>query len=116
LAKGDRAGGMLVEVNTPGNTLATTTPAQDPCTLAHKFWSMPGTCEVHTVNGARVGVVVKPGEDNRYEQWAAYRHPDGVVVFVAQSFGGDGLPPMATLPLTVAQLAELATDSDFDLT
>jgi hypothetical protein len=67
----------------------------------------------------KVGVVVKPAGDDRIDQWAAYRHADGTVVYAAQSrhatFGGSDLRPLTELPLTVQQLAALAADPKFDL-
>jgi hypothetical protein len=50
---------------------------------------MGGDCQVVTVGAVQVGVVVQPTGDDRFDQWAAYRHPDGVVVFVAQSLKHD---------------------------
>ncbi|WIM93977.1 hypothetical protein ACTOB_005975 [Actinoplanes oblitus] len=57
------------------------------------------------------------GADRRPEQSAAYRYPDGTVVFVGQTRGdtfgavADTTgPELAELPFTAAQLARLATD------
>ncbi|GIH03821.1 hypothetical protein Rhe02_18880 [Rhizocola hellebori] len=112
VAQGDQVGRLLVEVHTVGNQL----PAE-PCALAQQFWGMQGECQTVTVQAAQVGVIVRPTNDDRFDQWAAYRHPDGVVVFVAQSAqnpteGGLALP---TLPFTVQQLATLAVDERFHL-
>jgi hypothetical protein len=64
-------------------------------------------------------VVVKPGDDNRLDQWAAYRHSDGIVVYVAQSRmatnGEPGLAELTELPLSVDGLADLAVDPRFHL-
>jgi len=112
-----RAGGtgrLLVEVHTPGNKLSS-----EPCALARAFWGMGGTCQVERVGDKRVGVVVKPGGDDRFSQWAAYRYADGTVVYVAQartdSNVEDTATPLAKMPLTVPQLAGLAVDSRFHL-
>ncbi|MBW4705022.1 hypothetical protein J7462_25400 [Micromonospora sp. RL09-050-HVF-A] len=111
LQQGQRMGRLLVEVHSAGNQLPT-----EPCPLARQFWGMPGDCEVVTVGAAQVGVVVRPGDDDRFDQWAAYRHPDGVVVFVAQSRRlGDGQPELAALPFTVDRLAALAADDRFQV-
>ncbi|MFG2099339.1 hypothetical protein ACGFJ5_01940 [Micromonospora echinaurantiaca] len=111
LAKGDRMGRLLVEVHTAGNQLPT-----EPCALARQFWGMQGECEVVTVGASQVGVVVRPGRDDRFDQWAAYRHPDGAVVFVAQGEKiGDDQPSLTTLPFSVQQLASLAVDNRFHL-
>jgi hypothetical protein len=112
-AKGG-TGRLVVEVHTPGNGLPS-----EPCALARQFWGMGGECQVKSVGAAKVGVVVKPAEDNRLDQWAAYRYPDGTVVFVAQSRTAanieSDLAPLATLPLSVPKLAALATDQRFHL-
>ncbi|MFI9643717.1 hypothetical protein ACIG87_27295 [Micromonospora sp. NPDC051925] len=111
LAQGQRMGRLAVEVHSAGSLL----PA-DPCALARQFWGMGGTCEVVTVGTTPVGVVVRAGDDDRFDQWAAYRHPDGVVVFVAQSGKfGDGRPELTALPFPVRQLAALAVDERFHL-
>ncbi|MFJ6198706.1 hypothetical protein [Micromonospora sp. NPDC092111] len=111
LAEGDRMGRLLVEVHTAGNQL----PAE-PCALARRFWGMQGECQLVTVGAAQVGVVVRPGLDDRFDQWAAYRHPDGVVVFVAQGADlGDERPSLTGLPFSVRQLASLAVDERFHL-
>jgi hypothetical protein len=115
VVQGGRTGGMLAEVHTAGNQLPT-----EPCALAQRLWGMTGECQVVPVGAARVGVVVRPtGADKRYDQWAAYRHPDGVVVFVAQAktvfSPGEQLQPLTALPLTVQQLATLATNEKLHL-
>ncbi|WP_328339813.1 hypothetical protein [Micromonospora sp. NBC_00421] len=109
--QGQRMGRLLVEVHSAGNRLST-----GPCPLTRQFWGMAGECEVVTVGTTQVGVVVRPGGDDRFDQWAAYRHPDGVVVFVAQSARlGDGQPELTALPFSPRQLATLAGDERFHL-
>jgi hypothetical protein len=113
-AKNGRTGRLMAEVHTVGNGL----PAGDPCKLARTFWSMNGDCQVVTAGSAKVGVVVTSSDD-RVDQWAAYRYPDGTVVYIAQSRqaanGTSSLKPLTKLPLTVPQLAALATDPKFHL-
>ncbi len=116
LNQGERVGGLLAEVHTAGNTL----PAE-PCALTRMFWGMTGDCQIESVGSAQVGVVVRAtGPDRRYDQWAAYRHPDGVVVFVAQTakptYGAEPAQPLTKLPFTVQQLATLATSEKLHLT
>lgn len=109
--QGERAGKMLAEVHTVGNEL----PA-DPCAPARQLWRMQGDCQVVTVGTAQVGVTNVTGQDQRYDQWASYRHPDGAVVYVAQAAQGDeGGPRLSQLPLTVQQLATLATSEQLHL-
>lgn len=111
VAQGERTGRLLVEVHTAGNQLS-----DDLCALAQTFWGMKGQCQVVTTGNLQVGVVVRPDGDDRFDQWAAYRHPDGVVVFVAQSRKfSDRLPSLTNLPFTVHQLAALATNERFHL-
>lgn len=111
LTQGERMGRLLVEVHTAGSQL----PAE-PCALARQFWGMQGECQVVTVGAAQVGVVVRPVDDHRFDQWAAYRHPDGVVTFVAQAAQLDAdRPELAKLPFSVPQLAALAVDERFHL-
>jgi len=115
VAKDGGTGRLLAEVHTKRNGLPS-----DPCGLTQTFWGMKGQCQVITVGKAKVGVVVKPGKDKRLDQWAAYRYPDGIVVYVAQSRNAtnDDKPALATLsklPLTVDQLATVATDARFHI-
>ena len=109
VTKGTWRGRLLTEVHTPGNLLPT-----EPCDLAREFWGMGGECQPMTVGEATVGVVVRPGSDDRFDQWAAYRHPDGVVVFVAQG-AYDRQAPASPLPFTARQLAALAVDERLHL-
>ncbi|WP_410811468.1 hypothetical protein [Micromonospora sp. 067-2] len=111
VAKGKGTGRVLVEVHDAGNQLPT-----EPCALARSFWGMRGRCQVETVGAAQVGVVVEPSGDDRLDQWSAYRHPDGVVVFVAQGarFDENG-PGLTKLPFSEQELAALAVDERFHL-
>ncbi|MGC1210995.1 MAG: hypothetical protein WA890_06980 [Micromonospora sp.] len=111
VAHGERMGRLLVEVHTAGGQLPT-----EPCALARQFWGMQGDCQVVTVGTAKVGVVIRPTDDRRFDQWAAYRHPDGVVTFVAQAAQLDAdRPALTKLPFSVPQLASLAVDERFHL-
>ena len=115
VAKDGGTGRLLVEVHTPGNGMS-----GSPCALAGQFWKLTGECEVVTVGGAQVGVVVASGSDHRLDQWAAYRYPDGVVVYVAQSRNATNdskpaLAPLSKLPLTPDQLAAVAADARFHI-
>ncbi|WP_433263546.1 hypothetical protein ACQPWR_26520 [Micromonospora vinacea] len=111
VAKGKGTGRVIVEVYDAPNPLPT-----EPCELAQKFWGMRGECRVETVGAARVGVVVRPSDDDRLDQWSAYRHPDGSVVFVAQGVRLDeSRPALTKLPFSVPQLAALAVDERFHL-
>jgi hypothetical protein len=111
VAKGKGTGRVIVEVHDAPNPLPT-----EPCDLAQKFWGMRGECQVETVGAARVGVVVRASDDDRLDQWSAYRHPDGSVVFVAQGVRLDeSRPALTTLPFSVPQLAALAVDERFHL-
>lgn len=113
VARHGGTGRLIAEVHTADNTL----PAE-PCALAAKFWGLGGDCEVHDVGDAKVGVATTDG-DTRIEQWAAYRHADGVVVYLAQdrnaSNGDSGLDPLAGLPLSGPELAALAVQDRFHL-
>ena len=77
--KDDRVGQLLVQSTTPDGK-----PAMDPCKLAQKFWGGTGTCTIVDVGGKKVGVVTTNGRGS-YDQWAAYRHDDGTVVYLAQA-------------------------------
>ncbi|UQU66515.1 hypothetical protein COUCH_09735 [Couchioplanes caeruleus] len=114
VADGTGTGRLLAEVHTRGNGL----PA-GPCELAAEFWGLGGDCHVVRVGRARVGVATPSGSDTRISQWAAYRHPDGIVVYVAQSRTATnaepGLAPLKKLPLSGPDLAKLAVDPRFHL-
>ncbi|MFF0342827.1 hypothetical protein [Kribbella sp. NPDC004875] len=101
--KNGRVGQLLALSTTPDGK-----PAVAPCKLAQRFWGGTGTCTVLDVNGKKVGVLTTNGNDS-YDQWAAYRHPDGTVVFLAQSKKTDGRSPLTSPVFTPSQLAELAT-------
>lgn len=105
-------GKLLMEVHTAGNDDPT-----NPCALAKTLWGMGGKCAVRTVNGKQVGVVSQPTGDDRFEQWAAYRHADGTTVFAAQTRTYEGVsePALAEQPLTLDQLADLVTADRFAL-
>ena len=103
-------GQFVVEVTTPGNR-----SEGDGCALTTQFWNMGGDCQLVPVGDKQIGVVVRPTGDDRFDQWASYRHPDGTVVFVAQakSYFMTGLPAATELPFTPQQLAGLAADPKF---
>lgn len=105
-------GRLLAEVHTAGNLVP-----GDGCALTAKFWGMGGECQLVTVGDKQVGVAIRPTGDDRFDQWAGYRHPDGTVVFIAQArmYQMAGLPELAGVPLTPQQLAELAADPKFHL-
>jgi len=108
--QGGNAGRLFVEVHTPRNNL----PA-DPCELARSLWGLGGDCELVDIGGTQVGVVVHATDGRgEFDQWAAYRHADGTVVFVAQAQRYRGLTAGLPQPLfTVQQLTELATADRF---
>ncbi|MFI7542061.1 hypothetical protein [Actinoplanes sp. NPDC049599] len=114
VAKDGRTGRLLAEVHTKDNGLPT-----DPCALARQFWGMGGTCTVVTVGKKKVGVTKAAPGDDRLDQWAAYRHSDGTVVYVAQSkYAANvetALKPLKELPLSRQELAGVATDDRFHL-
>ncbi|MFF0267668.1 hypothetical protein [Kribbella sp. NPDC004536] len=109
--KDNRVGQLLVQSTTPSGKPATT-----PCQLAQKFWGGTGTCAVVDVAGKKVGVLTTNGRDS-YDQWAAYRYPDGTVVYLAQAKKVDdsGRPPLAQPIFTPHQLAELVTSPTFKI-
>lgn len=106
-------GQLLVQTRTPDGK-----PAGDACVLAQTFWGMPGQCSVVEVNGLKVGLVTKntSGRDD-FDQWAAVRHTDGTVVFLAQSLKTrDGQHrPLTHQVFTTQRLTELVTDPKFHL-
>lgn len=105
-------GRLYSQVTTAGNTLP-----DDPCGLTTSLWGLAGECQVVDVGGQRIGVVVRATDPSRHEfdQWAAYRHPDGTVVHVAQSqrYRDTTAPPLPAPLFTVPQLAELAMADRF---
>ena len=109
--KDDRVGQLLVQSTTPDGK-----PAMDPCKLARKFWGGTGTCTIVDVGGKKVGVVTTNGHGS-YDQWAAYRHGDGTVVYLAQAKKSDHprRSPLTQPVFTPRQLAELATSAKFKI-
>lgn len=109
--KGDTVGKLLVQSTTPDGK-----PAMDPCRLAQKFWGGTGTCTIVDVGRRKVGVVTTSGRDG-YDQWAAYRHDDGTVVYLAQAKQSDhpGRSPLTRPVFTNRQLAELVTSAKFKI-
>ncbi|HET6297214.1 MAG TPA: hypothetical protein VFG33_27765 [Kribbella sp.] len=104
--KDDTVGKLLVKSTTPDGK-----PAIDPCKLAQKFWDGTGTCTIVDVDGKKVGVVTN-GRGS-YDQWAAYRHDDGTVVYLAQAKRSDDpkRSPLTRPVFTNTQLAELVTSA-----
>ncbi|MFB6720877.1 hypothetical protein ACFCV3_11985 [Kribbella sp. NPDC056345] len=109
--KDDRVGQLLVESFTPDGKRATT-----PCKLAQSFWGGKGTCAVVDVDGKKVGVVTSKGNDS-YDQWAAYRHDNGSIVYLAQVKKSDHSEhaPLKQPIFTTRQLAELVTSEKFHI-
>jgi hypothetical protein len=112
VGKGGGTGQLVADVYTRANRMT-----GGPCALAQLFWGMAGKCQVQAVGTEQVGVVTQPTDrDRRMDQWAAYKYPDGTVVFVGQAAQLlDGGRALAALPLTVLQLAALAVDERFHL-
>jgi hypothetical protein len=105
----DGSGTISALVYTVGNTFTGV-----PCDLAERF-GRASVCEELTVGPAKVAVG-STTMDDRFEEWSAYRQPDGVVIFVAQTRKPtDSSPPLPALPLTKEQLAGLAADERFHL-
>lgn len=109
--KAGRVGRLLVQSTTPDGK-----PATDPCKLARRFGGGTGTCTVVEIGGQKVGVVSSNGRGS-YDQWAAYRHDDGTVVYLAQAekSGHPGRPPLTQPVFTIHQLAELVTSATFKI-
>ena len=106
-------GKIFVQVNTAGSEIV-----GEGCDLSRTLWSQDGgTCEDVTVAGTTLGVVTDTGPESAFDQWVAFRNPDGNVVYVAQDneFEGSGQSPLSDVPFTAQQLAELATDARFHL-
>ena len=91
-------------------------PATDPCKLAQRFWDGTGPCTIVNVGGKKVGVVTTNGR-GCYDQWAAYRHDDGTVVYLAQAKKSDDpeRSPLTQPVFTTRQLAELVTSATFKI-
>jgi hypothetical protein len=110
----ERVGTLFAQVTTAGNPI----PA-DPCAAAAQAWGIKGACRVVDAGGKQVGLLTSDGTGTEkvFDQLAAYRHPDGTVVLVAQAttFRDSGLPALDAQPLTEDQLAALATDPEFHL-
>jgi hypothetical protein len=108
------AGRIHAQITTKGNDFST-----DPCELTTRSCGVEGACSVIDVAGKPVGVLTASGAsaDPRFDELAAYRHDDGTVVFIAQSkeYYGTGHPRLDAEPLTIQQLAALATDPRFHL-
>jgi hypothetical protein len=109
--KDDGVGRLLAQSTTPNGK-----PATDPCKLAQRFWGGAGSCAIVDVDGKKVGVVTTKGRGD-YDQWAAYRHDDGTVVFLAQAKKSDdpGRAPLTQPVFTTQQLAELVTSEKFKI-
>ncbi|MGW7682904.1 hypothetical protein ACWGID_19355 [Kribbella sp. NPDC054772] len=109
--KDGRVGQLLAQSTTPDGKPATT-----PCKLAQRFWGGTGTCTVIDVAGKKVGVLTTKGRAT-YDQWAAYRHPDGTVVYLAQAKKTDdqSRSPLTQPVFTPNQLAELVTSANFKI-
>jgi hypothetical protein len=106
-AKG--TGELIVEVHSPGNDIPT-----DTCAMAKAFWRIGGDCQEVQVLGKRIGLL-KHSPDNRIDSVAAYRYPDGTVVYLAQAkaYIMAGVAGLATPPLTDDQLANLVLTPGF---
>jgi hypothetical protein len=114
VSKAGKTGLVLVEVHQPGLLPADVTG----CALTRLFWGLNGVCQLVQVGGAQVPVAAQDPSDSRIDQWAAYRYPDGVVVFVAQTkvpdFTGDhDAEKLLALPFSAQHLAALAMDERF---
>lgn len=118
--QGKQTGLVLVEVHSPQSPIGNRWQG-DGCDLALEIWPYPrGTCQLVTVGQAKVGVAQArwSNEDpKRSAQWAGYRHPDGVLVKVAQISRPDRYwkapPELKKLPFTAQQLADLAVSDRF---
>ncbi|MFG3603172.1 hypothetical protein [Micromonospora chersina] len=118
--QGKQTGGVLVEVHTPQSPIGNHWQGGG-CDLALEIWPYPrGKCQLMTVGQVKVGVVQARWSNEtpkQSAQWAAYRHPDGVLVKVAQFSGLDRYwkapPELKKLPFTAQQLADLAVSDWF---
>ncbi|MCI4066119.1 hypothetical protein MRQ36_27650 [Micromonospora sp. R77] len=114
--QGKQTGLVLVEVHDPQSPIGDRWEG-DGCALALAMWPVPrGRCQLMTTGQTKVGVAQSQWGD-RFAQWAGYRHPDGVVVKVAQISRPDRYwkapPELKKLPFTVQQLADLAVNERF---
>lgn len=100
-----KTGKIVVQVDMPGNEMPS-----DPCELAEWFQGSKGVCLTVVTGDAKVGVMTSMHAGGLADQWAAYRYPDGTVVFAGQS--RNHLP---SLPLSSSALASLAVDPRFHL-
>ena len=103
-------GQLLVEVLGPGNDVPT-----DPCAMAKAFWGGIGVdCEEVQVLGKHIGLVQRT-TGSHPESIAAYRYPDGTVVYLAQSrtYFMSGVAGLQQPPLTDAQLVNLVLTPGF---
>lgn len=108
VTKGSGVGEMIVEVSTLSEEVS-------GCDLPG-LWGLAGQCAEVTVNGKKVAVVDATDDGQEHvDQFAAYRHDDGTIVYVSQSadYGFSNLPPLAKLPFTPEQLAAFAVDNRF---
>ncbi|HTI22774.1 MAG TPA: hypothetical protein VL652_17395 [Kutzneria sp.] len=105
-------GELIVEVHGPGNDIPT-----DPCAMARDFWRIGGDCEETQVVGKRIGLVQHTAA-GRIDSLAAYRYPDGTVVYLAQSASvfASGTAALSKPPLTDAQLVNLVLTPGFKVT
>ncbi len=109
-----RVGTLSTRITTAGNSF----PA-GPCEVTAASSDVKGTCRAVVADGKEVGLLTSDGTgtEEEFDQLAAYRHPDGTVVLVAQAkaFREGELPALDAQPLTEDQLAALATDPRFHL-
>jgi hypothetical protein len=103
-------GKVIVEVHGPGNTIPT-----DPCAMAKGFWGGMGVdCQEVQVVGKHVGLVQRTTSGG-VDSIAAYRYPDGTVVYLAQSksYIMSGTAALTKPPLTDDQLVNLVLTPGF---
>ena len=115
LGKDGGVGRLLVTVYEPGLIAV----AGNACAVAGKFWTAPASCKlVSPAAGVTVGVATG-GAGHGFDQWAAYKYPDGTVVFLAQSKADDrpggGEKGLDALPLPEDRLAALVADERFHI-
>jgi len=107
LVKGGGTGEVMVEVTTASGEAS-------GCDLP-MVWGLQGECRELTVDGKEVAFVDVAAGREHIDQFAAYRHDDGTLVYVTQSidYAYSKLPPLAALPFTPEQLAAMAVDDRF---